>query len=62
MKTYTVLQWCNIFGIELVDNDGFRKLDIKRDLITLDSFVEGISSCTIYPENVAKYSVLNALL
>lgn len=61
MKTYTVLGWCQIFGIELIDNDGFRRLDVKIVPITLNQFVEGIVSCTINPVDPVKYSVLAQL-
>lgn len=60
MKTYTALEWCEIFGIELADNDGFA-LDVKTVKIPLEVFVDGIVSCTINPENKDKYSVLEKL-
>lgn len=62
MKTYTILQWCDIFGIELVDNDGFRGLELDKNPITLDSFIEGITICTIDILNKDKYSVLDKLM
>ena len=62
MKTYTILQWCEIFGIELIDNDGFRGLELDKYPISLDLFVEGIVFCTINPKNRVKYAVLNDLL
>lgn len=60
MKTYTIPQWCEIFGIELIDNDGFQGISMTGR-ISLDSFVEGIVSCTINPVNKDKYSVLDKL-
>lgn len=60
MKQYTVLGWCNIFGIELIDNDGFLRLEMSRE-IPLEQFVEGIVSCTINPVDPVRYSVLNQL-
>lgn len=60
MKRYTVLDWCEIFGIELFDNDGFSELEIRRE-VSLERFVEGIVQCTIRPFNVERYSVLKKL-
>lgn len=62
MKTYSVLKWCEIFGIELVDNDAFQGIDLKTIKITFDSFIEGIAECTINPLNKDKYSVLDKLM
>ena len=61
IKTYTINHWCQIFGIEIIDNDGFRGLDLDKNEIALDRFIEGIASCTINPTNRDKYLVLNAL-
>lgn len=55
----TVLQWCDIFGIELIDNDGFTDVN---SLVSLNMFLSGIVICTIRPINKDKYSVLNALI
>lgn len=54
--------WTQIFGIEIVDADGpLRKLSLNHDLITLDTFVEGIAECTICITNKDKHSVLDKL-
>jgi hypothetical protein len=37
-------------------------LEVDKNPITLDSFVEGIAFCTINPENKDKYSVLDKLI
>jgi hypothetical protein len=57
---YTVIQWCKIFGIELIDNDGFT-VDVKTCPVNLSTFVDGIFSCTISIVNRDKYSVLSAM-
>lgn len=61
IKPRTVLKWCDIFGIELVDNDGFRGFDINKTEITLDLFLEGINVCTINPIDRTRYCVLREL-
>lgn len=58
MKQYTILGWCEVFGIDLIDNDAF--LDFNS-LISLEKFVNGIVSCTINPYNHDKYKVLTML-
>lgn len=60
LKTYTVNRWCQIFGFELVDNDGF-SIDISKDLISLEMFVFGINMCTIQIINRQRYAVFAAL-
>ena len=61
MKEYTINEWCEIFGIELVDNDGFRYRDLNNGIISLELFICGIVECTINPVNKDKYSVLEKL-
>jgi hypothetical protein len=61
MKEYTVLNWCEIFGIELLDNDGFRRDELTICTVTLERFVAGFLVCTIRIVDDKKYSVLEKL-
>ena len=58
IKSYTVLEWCDIFGMELVDNDWFKSL---TDKITLETFLGGICDCTINPVNKERFKVFTSL-
>jgi hypothetical protein len=58
IKSYTVLEWCDIFGIELVDNDWFKSL---TDKITLETFLGGINECTIHSVNKERFKVFVSL-
>ena len=60
MKRYTVLTWCEIFGIELIDVDGFSESEMRQE-VSLDRFVEGIVNCTIRPIEVERFGVLKQL-
>lgn len=57
------MQWCDIFGIEMVDLDGPLRShkDLNTSPVSLDTFVDGIAECTINPINRDKYSVLEKL-
>lgn len=60
-RTLTVLEWCKLFGIELVDNDSFT-VDVDATEVRLEYFLERISACTINPIDKGRYAVLNDLL
>lgn len=62
MKTYTVNRWCEIFGVEIVDNDGFPHIDLNVHEISLEKFAKGISECTIQITNFVLYGVFNQIV
>lgn len=61
-KRNTIQRWCEIFGVEIVDNDGFRGQDLKTSEISLNEFLKGISECTIHSKNFHRTRVMDALL
>ena len=58
----TLLEWCEIFGVLLIDPDGFRHFDWRNTPIHLTEFLNGIVEATIGIANFGRYSVLNDLL
>lgn len=58
MKTKTVLSWATIFGIEIVDCDGFQSV---KDVVDIDTFYKNHFSCTIHIYNWDRYNVLTKL-
>ena len=65
IRPRTLSEWCEIFGVEIRDNDGFRWLSstVKHFWpLTLDQFVVGIAECTIKPVDQNRYSVLEYLI
>lgn len=62
LKTYTIDRWCELFGLEIVDNDGFKGIDLNRVEVGLDLFLEGITICTINPTDKEKYKILDFLI
>lgn len=63
-RQYSVLEWCDLFGVEIIDNDGFRDLgsDELKTVIPIDRFVNGIILCTINPIDRARYKHLDFLM
>ncbi len=61
MNKYTVKQWCKIAGVEIVDNDGFRGLNLNEAPITLDIFTKGIMECTVVDTNQYQNAIIKAL-
>lgn len=61
MKKYTINQWCDIFGIQIIDLDGPLRLTDKNQEIEIEDFVSGVAECTINPVNRDKWSVLEKL-
>ena len=62
-KKHSAEFWANIFGIEIIDPDGWRHT--SRELtegIDLAKFLDRIVTSTIRPINKDRYAVLNALL
>jgi hypothetical protein len=59
IKSYTSSEWATIFGMELVDNKGFKTEPTKK--ISLDLFVSGVNDCTIKPVNKERWKVFVAL-
>ncbi len=62
VKPRPLLEWCDIFGIEMVDADGFRDIDPGLDNITLDRFLSNISESTIGIADKARYKVIMDLI
>lgn len=66
IRPRSLLDWSNVFGIEVEDLDGFPDLKanggISTTLISLETFVQGISFCCIRFENVERYKVLDSLI
>ena len=62
MKPRTLLEWCYIFGVEMVDADGFRDIDWKSESITLERFLKNINESTIAVANDGRYEVMRELL
>jgi len=62
IRPRTLLEWCDIFGIEMVDPDGFRDIDIKADYISLDRFLKDISESTIGIADKGRYKVVMDLI
>lgn len=61
----TLLQWSDVFGITVEDLDGFPNLKnggVYTTNLSLETFLQGISFCTIRWDNVERYKVLDALL
>ena len=59
----TVSKWCEIFGVEMIDNDGFgRDKDINTHHVSFEDFVRGICECTINPIDNDRYNVLDFLI
>jgi len=63
-REYSVETWCETFGVEIVDNDGFRDLgsDGLKTVVPIDVFVNGITLCTINPIDRARYKHLDFLM
>lgn len=61
MKNKTVNRWCEIFGTEIVDNDGFNH-DLNKTEISLDEFFVGYCASTTQPTDRKKESVLFDLM
>lgn len=62
-REYSVEKWCELFGVEIVSNDGFRDLGSAglKTAVPIDVFVDGISLCTIIPIDRARYKHLDFL-
>jgi hypothetical protein len=58
MKPRILLEWCDVFGVEMVDPDGFRDIDWQSEPITLERFLKDISESTIGIANKGRYEVL----
>jgi hypothetical protein len=61
LKTHTISKWCEIFGVSIIDNDGFRGLELNNNEVNLELFLDGINICTIAVVNKERYKVLNEL-
>ena len=62
MKTRTLNDWCRIFGVEIIDNDGFPGEAWGSDcLYDIETFVHGLAECTIIPVDKGRYAVLEDL-
>jgi len=46
-KSHAPERWAALFGIVIIDNDGFANLD--KDEVDLLAFVKGVAKCTINP-------------
>ena len=53
-----LLEWCDVFGVELVDPDGFRHFDWETIPIHLTEFLKGIPEATIHIADKGRYTVL----
>jgi hypothetical protein len=65
MKQYTVFEWCEIFGVNMIDADGFLISEVMRNTpqkMPLERFVTGIVACTIQPVNTTRYEILKKLM
>ena len=62
MKSYTIEEWCKLFGIRIIDNDGFRGMDLAKNVISFAEFFKGIVSCTIIPINDKKHKIFQYLV
>lgn len=60
MKNKTIHEWAKIFGIEIIDNDGFDRMK-EEEPVTLERFVKGAAECTIFPVDKARFAVLEDL-
>jgi hypothetical protein len=63
-RQYSILEWCELFGVEIIDNDGFRDLGSEglKTVVPIDVFVNGICLCTINPIDRARYKHLDFLM
>lgn len=61
LKTYSIEKWCELFGVEIVDNDGFPNLELTAE-VSLHVFIDGISVCTIRPVSKDLYKMLDYLI
>lgn len=61
LKTYSIEKWCELFGVEIFDNDGFPNLELT-DEVPLHVFIDGISVCTILPVSKDLYKMLDYLI
>lgn len=59
-KKYTINQWLEIFGVEVIDWDGFGNYELT-DEIDLSTFITELNECTIRPTNLERYKVLNCI-
>ena len=64
-KQRTLKEWCRIFGVEIIDNDGFRWVNdnvVEYWPITIEQFLKGIMECTILPTNKDRFAVAEDLV
>lgn len=62
-RQYTIRRWCELFGIELVDDDGFRDEELTmNDMVDIDRFVDGMVKSTICPVDKERYAHLVFLM
>lgn len=61
LKTYSIKKWCELFGVEILDNDGFQGFEMTTE-IPLHTFIDGISVCTIQPTSKELYKILDYLI
>jgi hypothetical protein len=66
IRPRSLLEWSNVFGIEVEDLDGFPNLKsnggIDTTPISLDTFVQGISFCCVGFKDIKRYEVLDELI
>ena len=66
IKPRTLIEWTEVFGVELFDLEGFPNLKgnggISSIPITLETFLQGFSFCKAHFEDLKKSQVLAALL
>lgn len=60
-KKYTIVEWTQIFGVEIVDNEGFRNVDINTQEVNLEGFLNGICQCALRNIINERFQVLNKL-
>ena len=58
----TLEEWCTIFGLELIDPDGFRDIDWLEARLEIQDFLNGIYECTVRIEDYTRYEVLTDIL
>jgi len=61
LKTYSIENWCELFGVEIIDNDGFPGFKLT-DEVPIHTFIDGISVCTINTVNKELYKMLDYLI
>ena len=63
-RQYSILEWCELFGVEILDNDGFRDIGPEglKTVVPIDTFVKGIALCTIDVIDRAQYKYLDFLM